>query len=165
MPKVVTKVRTGGFGFPGEDLRTGSRRSAMSAVERKLTWIAILRRVRDIFQAGERPTRFPAFGRLAAIEGEDPRSQEDVIEALQPPCLLSHFQTACKRHHVDLPDQNVGRGLVQLAELCLDLLLDASAVLDVYENESLDIAMGKDLGGPRAKCAVCAGDEDGPAFV
>jgi hypothetical protein len=42
-PKVVTKVRTGGAGFDAEDLRRGSRSNAMSAVERKLTWIAIVR--------------------------------------------------------------------------------------------------------------------------
>jgi hypothetical protein len=34
MPKVVTKVRTGGLGLLGEDLRRGRRRSEMSAVER-----------------------------------------------------------------------------------------------------------------------------------
>jgi hypothetical protein len=34
MPNVVTKVRTGGAGFDGEDLRTGSRRRARRAVER-----------------------------------------------------------------------------------------------------------------------------------
>jgi hypothetical protein len=34
MPKVVTKVRTGGTGFDGEDLRSGRRRRAMRAVER-----------------------------------------------------------------------------------------------------------------------------------
>ena len=42
MPNVVTKVRTGGAGFVGEDLRSGSRSSAMSAVEKKLTCIAIV---------------------------------------------------------------------------------------------------------------------------
>lgn len=40
MPKVVTKVRTGGEGFVGEDLRRGRRRRPMSAVERKFTCIA-----------------------------------------------------------------------------------------------------------------------------
>jgi hypothetical protein len=42
MPKVVTKVRTGGLGFVGEDLSSGSRRSAISAPERKLTCMAII---------------------------------------------------------------------------------------------------------------------------
>jgi hypothetical protein len=45
MPKVVTNVRTGGFGFPGEDLSTGSNRRPMSALERKLTCIAVMKRV------------------------------------------------------------------------------------------------------------------------
>jgi hypothetical protein len=67
-PKVVTKVRTGGDEFVGEDLRTGSRSSAISALERKLTCIAIVRRIRvAVLQAGEgleiggRLTSFPTL--------------------------------------------------------------------------------------------------------
>jgi hypothetical protein len=74
MPKVVTKVRTGGDGFVGEDLRNGSRRSAISALERKLTCIAIVRRIRVVvMQIGERLTSFPTLRGLAAIEGENAR--------------------------------------------------------------------------------------------
>lgn len=41
MPKVVTKVRTGGLGLDGADFISGRRRSPLSALERKLTWMAV----------------------------------------------------------------------------------------------------------------------------
>jgi hypothetical protein len=43
MPKVVTKVRTGGEGLEGEDLRRGRNRRERRAPERKLTWMAVKR--------------------------------------------------------------------------------------------------------------------------
>jgi hypothetical protein len=45
MPKVVTKVSTGGEGLDGEDLRRGRKRRERSAPERKLTWMAVERLV------------------------------------------------------------------------------------------------------------------------
>ena len=45
MPKVVTKVRTGGDGLVVEDLSSGKNRSAMSAPDRKFTCIAVVLQV------------------------------------------------------------------------------------------------------------------------
>jgi hypothetical protein len=42
MPKVVTKVRTGGDGLVGEDLSRGKKRSETRAPDRKLTCIAVV---------------------------------------------------------------------------------------------------------------------------
>lgn len=167
MPKVVTKVRTGGFGLDGEDLSSGSKRRETRAPERKLTWIAVeLQAISIILQgAGVRLTSFPALRRLAAVEGENARRHQDMVKVLQLLCLLSKLLAASKGHEIGFPDQNVGNGLSSITQLLLDLLLDLSAILDVDKNKGLDIAMGKELGSSRTKCSIGTSDERSPSLV
>lgn len=88
-----------------------------------------------------------------------------MVDALELPRLLPQLPAARKGHHVDLPDQDGGLGLVELGELGLDIGLDAAAVHDVDQDERIDVAVGKDLGGPRAERAIGTGDEGRPALV
>lgn len=88
-----------------------------------------------------------------------------MVKALKLPCHLPQLLTSRKCHHVDLPNQYVGDGLLHLAELCLNLPFDAPAILHIGKNKRLDIAVGEDLGGPRTECAICTGDQDGFASV
>lgn len=99
------------------------------------------------------------------MEGQNSGSHQDMVKVLQLARLLSQFLAACKGHQVGLPNENVRLALVLFTELRLDLLLDFPTILDVDEHKRLDIAMGNDFGSPRAECAVCAGDEDSPAFI
>lgn len=69
------------------------------------------------------------------------------------------------RHHVDLPDKDLGDGLAGVAARLFNLLPDAVAVVEVDEHQGVDVALGKELGGARAKGTVGARDEGGAAGV
>lgn len=112
-----------------------------------------------------RLTSFPALRRLAAVEGENARSHQDVVKMLQLLCLLSKLLAASKGHEIGFPDQNVGNGLSSITQFLLDLLLDLSAVLDIDKNKGLDITMGKELGSSRTKRSIGTSDECSPALV
>ena len=88
-----------------------------------------------------------------------------MVKVLQLSCLLSKLLAPPKGHEVGLPNQNVGLRFARITELCLDLLLDVSAILDVDQNKSLGIAVCKELSSPRPECPICPSDEYSPAFV
>lgn len=79
--------------------------------------------------------------------------------------LLGQGFGAGVRHHVDLPDEDLGHGLAGIAARLFNLLLDAVAVVEVNEDQRVDVALGEQLGGARAKGAVGARDEGGAAGV
>src|SRR5204862_8053915 len=100
----------------------------------------------------------PTLGRLLSVEGKDPGSQQDRIEALETSRPRSERLATLVRHHIDLPDLDVG--LARRLGLRLDALLNCCAILDVSQDESLDIEICYQPGNPGAKRAVCAGDQD-----
>ena len=110
-------------------------------------------------------TCFPAFGRLAAVECEDTRSHQDVIQALEPTCLFAQLLAAFIRHHIDLPHEDVGLRLEGCWVCGLNVRLDACAVLNIDKNKSLDFTVGKELRSSRAKCSIGACNQDRLAFV
>lgn len=99
-----------------------------------------------------------ARGRFLPLEGEDAGSQQSAIEALQRTCFLRKLLTALIGHHIDMPDLDIG--LLLSLNLCFDLLLDASAVPDVGEDECLNTQIRNHLSSPRAIRAIRACDQD-----
>lgn len=112
-----------------------------------------------------RLTGFPALWRLAAVEGENAGSHQDMIKVLQLLCLLSKLLAARKGHEIGFPDQNVGNRFSSITQLFLDFLLDPSAILDVDKNKGLNIPMGKELSSSGTERSIGASDESSPALV
>lgn len=112
-----------------------------------------------------RHTGLPALGRLPALERQDARRHQGVVEVLELTRLPRQLLAAGKGHHVDAPDVDGGDGLVHLGELPFNLRLNTGAIHEIDENQGPDAALRKELGGTGPECAVGAGDQGRPARI